>query len=286
MDGTLGGGGYAEAFLEASAPEGEVLGLDWDEQAIKRCAERLGRFGERVLLERASYAELPEVLERLGWGQVDGVALDLGVSSYHLDDPERGFSFLRDGPLDMRMDRERPVTAADLVNELPERDLADLIYKFGEERWSRRIARAIVNHRKCALFSTTGELAELIASVVPKSPDSRRLNPATRTFQALRVAVNGELEALRAFLDGALSCLKPGGRLCIVSFHSLEDRMVKTTFREWTRSCRCPKNAPICSCGGVPFALSLTKKAIRPTPEELALNPRSGSAKLRAVQKI
>jgi 16S rRNA (cytosine1402-N4)-methyltransferase len=285
VDGTVGGGGYAEAILEASAPAGTLLALDWDADAIARVEMRLKRFGERVLLERASFSDLSEVLQRLHWGPVDGIVLDLGVSSYHLDDPERGFSFMREGPLDMRMDRSGSKTAADLLSSLSEQELADLIFELGEERWARRIARAIVTHRKTSRFATTRELADLISATVPKTPDSRRIHPATRTFQALRLAVNRELDALQGFLTSALDLLGAGGRLCVVAFHSLEDRMVKEKFRYWSRACRCPKDLLKCECEGRPLARLLTKKAVRPGPEEEERNPRSRSARLRAVEK-
>jgi len=286
VDGTLGGGGYAEAILRASAPDGLLIGVDWDADAIERAGERLSAFKDRLILKRASFAELPQVLGELEMIPVDGVVADLGVSSFHLDQPERGFSFARQGPLDMRMDRGLDLTAADLVNSLAEKDLADIIFKLGEERWSRRIARAIVTRRKEKAFSETVELAELIRGVVPKTKDSARIHPATRTFQALRLAVNGELEALEAFLSRALDVLRPGGRLCVVSFHSLEDRLVKVKFRDWARSCRCPKDVLVCRCEGQPLVRLLTKKAMQPGEQELEANPRARSARLRAVEKL
>jgi 16S rRNA (cytosine1402-N4)-methyltransferase len=285
VDGTVGGGGYAEAILEASAPDGMLLGLDLDAEAIARVLERLRSFESRLLLERANFADLPRVLEKKGWQRVDGIVIDLGVSSFQLDDPNRGFSFTHDGVLDMRMDSNLSLTAADLVNSLPEEDLANLIFRFGEERWSRRIARAIVSQRKLKPFERTLELAELIRQTVPKTRDSRRIDPATRTFQALRIAVNKELESLEGFLDHALDILEPGGRLCIVAFHSLEDRVVKQRFRHWARSCRCPKNVIFCQCEGRPLVRLLSTKALRPEAEEIAKNPRARSARLRAVEK-
>lgn len=285
VDGTVGGGGYAEAILHATAPDGRLLALDWDAEAILRVRRRLLAYGDRLILERASFAALPEVIEKLGLGPVDGVVVDLGVSSFHLDDPSRGFSFQQDGPLDMRMDRGLPRTAADLVNELPEVELADLIFHLGEERLSRRIARAIVAHRREHHFESTGELARLIEKIVPRSSDTRRIHPATRTFQALRLAVNGELEALKGFLSGVLNVLKPGGRLCVVSFHSLEDRMVKEQFKDWARACRCPRTVPACRCEGRPLGKILTKKVLRPGEEELERNPRARSARLRGIEK-
>jgi 16S rRNA (cytosine1402-N4)-methyltransferase len=285
VDGTLGGGGYAEAILRASAPDGVVLGLDWDAEALARVREKLQGYGERLHLAKSSYADLTGVLEAESWERVDGIVLDLGVSSFQLDDSERGFSFMHDGPLDMRMNLDLPRTAADLVNDLPEKELSRLIAQLGEERWARRIAGAIAEHRKTVPFSRTRQLSQLIREVVPMTKDARRIHPATRTFQALRLAVNQELEALDRFLSIALNVLEPEGRLVIVAFHSLEDRIVKRKFREWSKSCRCPHNVVICQCEGRPMARLLTRKAMRPDLEETEINPRSRSARLRAVEK-
>ncbi|NSW86833.1 MAG: 16S rRNA (cytosine(1402)-N(4))-methyltransferase RsmH [Syntrophobacteraceae bacterium] len=285
VDGTVGGGGYAEAILEASAPGGRLIALDWDAEAVDRVKHRLSSYRDRVIVERGSFAELPVVLARHETGPVDGIVLDLGVSSFQLSDPCRGFSFVHDGPLDMRMDQSLPRTAADLVNTLPENDLADLIFRLGEEKWSRRIARAVVSRRIERPFRRTAELADLISYTVPRTRDSRRIHPATRTFQALRIAVNRELETLEVFLTDVLDALKPGGRLCIVAFHSLEDRIIKHRFRDWAKSCRCPANAPVCKCQGRPLVKLLTRKAVRPGEEEVGANPRARSARLRAVEK-
>ncbi len=285
VDGTLGGGGYTERILKCSAPDGRVLGMDWDASAIERAASRLAAYGERVCLVHASYADLPRVLGEIGWKKVDGMVLDLGVSSVQLDEPDRGFSLMRDGPLDMRMDRSACRTAADLVNHWAEKDLADVIYGLGEERWARRIARAIVAHRALTPFRTTMELAELIKRVVPHSADSRRIHPATRTFQALRLAVNLELESLEKFLSFALDLLEENGRLSIVSFHSLEDRLVKRAFKAWAARCQCPPQELRCTCSRQQRARLLTRKVVTPTEQEIELNPRARSAKLRAVQK-
>jgi 16S rRNA (cytosine1402-N4)-methyltransferase len=288
VDGTVGGGGYAESILRSREPNGILVALDWDADAIERVRERLASYRPRVFLERASFADLASVLKKLGFGleAVDGVVIDLGVSSFQLEDPERGFSFLHNGPLDMRMDQSLPQTAADLVNSLAEGKLADLIFTLGEEKWSRRISRAIVDRRKKRPFAETLELADLISRVVPKTKDSRRIHPATRTFQALRLAVNRELETLHLFLSQVLNVLKPNGRLCIVAFHSLEDRIVKERFREWSRSCRCPRDLLVCKCEGQPLVKLLTKKPVRPLAAELEMNPRARSARVRAVEKI
>ena len=286
VDGTLGGGGYAEAILELSSPDGQLLGLDWDEEALIHSANRLRRFEGRFWLHRAAFSEIPEVLREIGWSEVDGIVLDLGVSSLQLDNPDRGFSFLHDGPLDMRMDRRREITAADLVNNLPCDELEKLISQLGEERWAHRIAKAIVERRKIKPFTRTRELAELIDRVVPRSPHGRRLHPATRTFMALRIKVNQELETLDLFLKRVLAVLRPGGRLCIVSFHSLEDRLVKETFRRWAKGCRCSPLVPHCECEGRPLVRVLTKKVVRPTLEEVKVNRRARSARLRAMEKV
>jgi 16S rRNA (cytosine1402-N4)-methyltransferase len=286
VDGTIGGGGYARSILEKSATDGIVLGLDWDREAIDRVRERLGGYGERLILENADFADIRRVLGKHGIRDVDGIAVDLGVSSFQIEDPQRGFSFTKEGPLDMRMNRDLPQTAADLVNTLPEKDLADLIYRYGEEKLSRRIAREIVAARKKSRIADTRELAELIRKTVPATRDSFRIHPATRTFQALRIAVNRELNSLEHFLPEALDVLKPGGRLCVVAFHSLEDRIAKNAFKNWARSCRCPRERVACACEGRPLVRLLTKKALRPSPYEVECNPRARSARLRAVEKL
>lgn len=286
VDCTLGGGGFTRAILEKSAPGGVVLGMDWDEEAINRVRGRLGDHGDRIILEKANFADIRQALRKNGLTHADGIVADLGVSSYQIDDPGRGFSFMQDGPLDMRMNRDAAITAADLVETLSEKDLADLIYRYGEERRSRRIARMIVTERKKHRISGTRELAELVRRAVPPSRDAMRIHPATRTFQALRIAVNGELDSLERFLPEALDVLGPGGRLCVIAFHSLEDRIVKETFRNWARSCRCPRERAACECEGVPLVRALTRRALRPSPDEVESNPRSRGARLRAVEKL
>lgn len=286
VDATVGGGGYARAILERSAPEGVVLGMDWDAEAIERVRERLAGYGGRLILEKADFADIRRVLHEHGFEHADGVVADLGVSSFQIEDPERGFSFTREGPLDMRMNRDLTYTAADLVNSLPEKDLADLIFRYGEERRSRKIARDIVARRGKQRFTTTTELAELVRRAVPPTRDALRIHPATRTFQALRIAVNGELESIERFLPEALAVLRPGGRLCVVAFHSLEDRIIKETIRNWARPCRCPPERAACECEGVPLVRLLARKALRPSPDEASRNPRSRSARLRIVEKL
>jgi 16S rRNA (cytosine1402-N4)-methyltransferase len=286
VDGTVGGGGYAEAILQASAPDGLLLALDCDAEAISRVRARLSPYQNRLFLAEANFADLPRILGEYGLGSVDGIAVDLGVSSFQLSDAGRGFSFMLEGPLDMRMDRHRPQTAADLVNRLPERDLTRLIQHLGEERWASRIVRAIISRRRIRPFATTLDLAREIEKVVPRTKDSVRLHPATRTFQALRLAVNHELDSLERFLAQVLGLLKPGGRLCTVAFHSLEDRIIKCAFREWAKACTCPKTLPRCQCGGQPRVRLITRKPLRPDEREVEANPSSRSARLRAVEKL
>ncbi len=286
IDGTLGGGGYARKIVDSIKPGGVFLGVDWDAEAVARVGEELKESSVRILLKKASFAQLASVVEELRLGPADGMVLDLGVSSIQLEDPQRGFSFLREGPLDMRMDADLPRSAADLVNSLREAELARLIFQLGEERWAKRIARAIVSQRKAHPFTTTLELAELIKGVTPRVDKSWRIHPATRTFQALRIAVNGELEALKHFLDHALDLLATGGRLCVVSFHSLEDRMVKEKMRHWGKACRCPVRLLKCECEGRPLVKMLTRKAVKPTESEVHHNPRARSARLRVVMKL
>jgi 16S rRNA (cytosine1402-N4)-methyltransferase len=287
VDGTVGGGGYVRAILEKSAPDGVVLGLDWDEEAIGRVHEKLsGEYGQRLKLEKSDFADIRQALLKQGMEYADGIVVDLGLSSFQLEDPARGFSFMHEGPLDMRMNRDLPYNAADLVNSLPEKDLADLIFQFGEERLSRRIARAIVAQRKLNRITDTKEFAELVRKAVPRSRDSFRIHPATRTFQALRIAVNHELESIERFLPEALDILRPGGKLCVIAFHSLEDRIVKTTFKSWAKSCRCPRERAACECEGRPLVRLLAKKALRPSDDEVERNPRARSARLRAVEKV
>jgi 16S rRNA (cytosine1402-N4)-methyltransferase len=281
-DVTVGLGGHAQAILAACAPDGMLVGLDRDADALAIAAERLP--AERVRLHHADARSLPEVLSREGWPSVDGVVFDLGVSSLQLDTPERGFSFQREGPLDMRMDRRSSLTAAHIVNQWAEPDLADLIRRYGEERWAGRIAASIVRARSRGPVAHTRELADLIVAAIPARYRDVHPHPATRTFQALRIAVNRELDDLEPALEAARSCVAAGGRLAVISFHSLEDRIVKDLFRRWERPCVCPPDLPICRCGRRPVARVLTRRPITPTPEEAQANPRSRSAKLRTVE--
>ena len=282
VDGTLGAGGHAAGLLEASAPDGCLLGLDVDPAAIELVRKRLEPFAERAFLRQASYTTLPEQLQDLGWRQVDGILLDFGVSSMQLDTAERGFSFQADAPLDMRFDPGQELSAADLVNELPEAELAELIYRYGEERQSRQIARAIVRSRP---LETTWQLAGVVAQAAGRQRSGQRIHPATRTFQALRIQVNRELEAVETVLPLAAAALAPGGRLAVIAFHSLEDRLVKEFIRRESRDCLCPPRQPVCTCGHRASLVDVTHRPLQATAEEIARNPRSRSARLRVAEK-
>jgi 16S rRNA (cytosine1402-N4)-methyltransferase len=280
IDGTLGAGGHSSSILEKSAPSGEVLGFDLDPQALALAHERLAPYGERAHIVEASYTTMRVEAEKLGWNEVDGILLDFGVSSMQLDTPERGFSFLHDGPLDMRFSPQATQTAADLVNTLPEAELADIIFRYGEERLSRKIARVIVNNRP---IQTTGELADLILKRIGKK---ERIHPATRTFQALRIAVNNELESVETVIPLAVSLLKPGGHLAIIAFHSLEDRLVKEYFRRESTDCLCPPRQPVCTCGHKAIIKEINRKPIIADEIENQANSRARSAKLRIAEKL
>ena len=280
VDATVGAGGHAWGILNASTPGGRLIGLDLDPVALALAEDRLYEFSGRYTLLHTSYTTLLEAMATLGWESVDGIVIDLGVSSMQIDSPERGFSFLRDGPLDMRFDSTRGSSAADLVNSLAESDLADILYTYGEERLSRKIARAIVANRP---FTTTLELADLIKKSVGKS--SGKIHPATRSFQALRIAVNGELQSLEDFLPQAVKALKPGGRLAVISFHSLEDRIVKQFFRKESTDCICPPDQPVCTCGHKASIIEVTRHPIIADDEEIENNPRARSARLRVAEK-
>lgn len=273
LDCTVGYGGHAEMLLKNSDPGTKLVGLDQDSQAVAFSQERLVGFGERVVLRKGNYRDLKRHLADIGVSKVDGVLFDFGASSPQLDDPARGFSFQQDGPLDMRMDQTTGMTAASLVNSGPEHELADLIFQYGEERYSRRIARAIVRERARRPIETTGALASVIAGAVPAAYRHGRIHCATRTFQALRIAVNRELEGLEPALRDAVDVLALGGRICAISFHSLEDRIVKHTFRSLSQG------------AGAPLSL-LTKKPILPAEEECRVNPRARSAKLRVAERL
>lgn len=285
VDATAGGGGHSEAILERTPGVELLVGIDRDAEAVARTRARLERFGRRARVAQARFDRLGDVLERLNMEKVDAVVMDLGVSSYHLDDPERGFSFRLAGPLDMRMDRRQKLTAAEIVNGADERELAAMFRMYGQERQARAIARAIARERRKAPIKDTLRLAEIVERAVPAS-GPRRIHPATRVFQALRIAVNNELETLEKGILEGVERLNPGGRIIVISFHSLEDRIVKRTFTGLTRRCVCPKDLPKCVCGRPGKLKLLTKKPLRPGEEEMAENPRARSAKLRAAERL
>ena len=280
MDGTLGAGGHAVGLLAASEPGGKLLGLDIDPVALDLARQKLAPFGERACLIKASYSSLREQMATLGWDTVDGILLDLGASSMQFDTPERGFSFLADGPLDMRFDPTNPLTAAEIINSWPEEELADVLFKYGEERAARRIARAILQARP---VSRTRQLGNVIEKAIGRHGSH---HPATLTFQALRIVVNGELESLEKALPMAVQALAPGGRLAVISFHSLEDRLVKEFFRKESKDCICPPQQPVCTCGHKASIKEINRRPITPTEEEIKHNSRARSAKLRIAEKI
>jgi 16S rRNA (cytosine1402-N4)-methyltransferase len=286
VDGTLGGAGHAGLILTASAPDGILVGFDRDAEAIAAAGARLAQFGDRAKLVQRNFASIAQTLPELGIEAIDGFVLDLGVSSHQLDRDERGFSFQQDAPLDMRMDRGAGETAADLVNTLPEAELFRIIAQYGEERWAKRIASFIVKAREERPIETTFDLVDIVKGAIPKAKWEERLHPATRTFQALRIAVNEELKSLELGLAALLKLLKKGGRGAVISFHSLEDRIVKDAFRAAATGCTCPKELPICVCGRVPQCKVVTGKPLRAGEDEVSANPRARSAKLRVVEKI
>ena len=284
IDATLGLGGHTELILRAS-PQSRVIGIDRDAEAIALAEERLREFGERFEAVKSDYRQIKTVIGERNLQSVAGVLADLGVSSFQFDEPERGFSFKSDSPLDMRMDRSQDVTAADLVNSMGERELADLIFEFGEERSSRRIARLIVAERAKAAIRTTAQLASLVVKAV-NQPGHWRIHPATKTFQALRIAVNRELDDLGQFVADAIDLLAVDGRLVVITFHSLEDRIIKQALKFQSGHCVCPQSQPVCQCGAIKRVEVLTRKAVQPSEAEIAANPRARSAKLRACQKL
>jgi 16S rRNA (cytosine1402-N4)-methyltransferase len=281
IDGTVGAGGHAWGVLDASQPDGQLLGLDVDPQALVLSRQRLSVFDTRATLVQASYTAMDKVMSQIGWKAVQGIILDLGVSSMQLDTPERGFSFKVDGPLDMRFNPDQPVCAASLVNNLPESELARLIWEYGEEPQSRKIARAIVQARPIV---TTRQLADVVARAA--GSHHGKIHPATRTFQSLRIAVNDELQSIRSALPTAVAALAPGGRLAVIAFHSLEDRQVKQFFQRESRNCICPSDQPVCSCNHRASLILTTRHAVKASAEEIVYNARSRSARLRVAEKI
>jgi len=288
IDATLGAGGHTERILEAASPEGRVLGVDADPAAIDRVEVRLrARFGERLVLRQGNFRDLATIAPEAGFGAVDGALFDLGLSSYQLADRDRGFGFRAGGPLDMRFDTTRGVPASELLASLDAAELTALFRRYGEEPKAGRIARAIVEARKTAPIVTAEELATLVERVAPPDPRKpRRIHPATRVFQALRIAVNEELDALQAGLTAALDLLRPGGRLVVLSYHSLEDRIVKRFIQAERRGCICPPQLPVCVCGRNPRLRLVTNPSLTPSAAEIAANPRARSARLRAAERL
>jgi 16S rRNA (cytosine1402-N4)-methyltransferase len=288
IDATLGGGGHTERILEATDPDGRLLGLDADGAAIARVDGRLRpRFGDRLVLRQANFREIATIAREAGFDQVDGALFDLGLSSFQLADTDRGFGIRAGGPLDMRFDTSRGVPASELLASLDTKELTALFGRYGEEPKSGRIARAIVEARSTAPIATAEELAALVERVLPPNPrQPRRTHPATRVFQALRIAVNEELDALEAGLAAALDLLRPGGRLVVLSYHSLEDRIVKRFFAAERRGCVCPPELPVCVCGRNPRLRLVTRPSLTPTAAEIEANPRARSARLRAAERL
>lgn len=285
VDGTLGLGGHSEAILR-HIDGGRLIGIDRDENAIAYAAERLKPFGDRATLVRGNFADIGDILDRLGIERVDGMLFDLGVSSPQLDDARRGFSYAKDAPLDMRMDESAPLTAFDVVNTWSEAELRDILWRYGEERYSGRIAAAIVSQRERQKIETTAQLADIIRAAMPAAALREKQHPAKRSFQAIRIAVNDELGSLEQMLQQAENRLAPGGRLLVISFHSLEDRRVKEAIRAREDGCTCPPEFPVCVCGFVPTLRSVTRKPVMPTEEEIRENPRARSARLRIAERI
>jgi len=282
LDCTLGGGGHAEALLEKGGATARLIGMDRDKAALERCSERLKPFWGRVDLINDRFENLAGVLSGT---RVDGILMDLGVSSFMFDDPSRGFSLVKDGPLDMRMDRSQSLTAEKIVNTYSERELSRIFRGYGEERYANRIARRIALERAKKPITRTLELAQIVMDAVPHSK-RMRIHPATRVFMALRIEVNGELERLESAVRSAVEHLNPGGRLAVIAFHSLEDRIIKRTFASMAKGCVCPPHVPVCVCGKKPVVKLVTRKAIKPGSAEMSRNPRSRSARLRCAERI
>lgn len=286
VDGTLGGGGHAYQVASRLSEKGRLIGIDQDADAIAAAGERLKEFGDKITIIRSNYANMKEELHRIGVEKVDGIVLDLGVSSFQLDTPERGFTYRdENAPLDMRMDDRQSLTAKDIVNGYSEMDLYRIIRDYGEDKFAKNIAKHIVAARKQKPIETTGELNEIIKAAIPAKMRAEGGHPSKRTFQAIRIECNHELEVLKDSLNELIDLLNPGGRLCIITFHSLEDRIVKTAFRQAANPCTCPPNFPVCVCGKVSRGTVITGKPILPGEEEMELNSRAKSAKLRIFEK-
>lgn len=287
VDGTLGGGGHAYQVASRLSEKGRLIGIDQDADAIAAAGERLKEFGDKITIIRSNYANMKEELHRIGVEKVDGIVLDLGVSSFQLDTPERGFTYRdENAPLDMRMDDRQSLTAKDIVNGYSEMDLYRIIRNYGEDKFAKNIAKHIVQERAKKPIETTGELTEIIRASIPMKVQVTGGHPAKRTFQAIRIELNKELEVLQNNLDDMIDLLNPGGRICIITFHSLEDRIVKTNFKRNENPCTCPSDFPVCVCGKKSKGKVVTRKPILPSEEELGVNSRSKSAKLRVFERV
>lgn len=285
VDGTLGGAGHSSHILEKLSPNGRLIGIDRDEDALKAAKEKLEKY-ENVTYYHGNHDDIKEILNNLNIEKVDGILLDLGVSSYQLDERNRGFSYLGENILDMRMDKSQEIDAKFVINKYSEENLANIIYEYGEEKFSRQIARNICLKRKEQEITTTKQLVQIIESSIPAKFRNKDSHPAKRTFQAIRIEVNNEIKPLYQTIINSIDCLKPGGRLSVITFHSLEDRAVKNAYIETEGKCICPPGLPYCACGTVKKGKIITKKPILPTPKEMEENPRSKSAKLRIIEKI
>lgn len=286
VDGTLGGAGHSTEIVKYLSGNGLLIGVDQDENAIQAASEKLSFKMDRVKLVRDNFSNIENILEALEISSFDGMLLDLGVSSHQLDEAERGFSYMQDAELDMRMDNRNPLTAKNVVNEYSQKELEDIIKMYGEEKWAKRISKFIVDFRQDSEISTTHELVDIIKKAIPKGARINGPHPAKRTFQAIRIEVNNELNIIKNTIENATKKLNHGGRICIITFHSLEDRIVKNTFKELRNPCTCPIEFPICKCNKKPMVKIITRKPILPTDEEIKVNPRSRSAKLRVIEKI
>ena len=286
VDGTLGLGGQSAAIAARLSPTGRLIGIDRDETALARASQRLADYAPLVTLVHGSFGHLEEILEELGIPAVDGMLFDLGVSSPQLDEAERGFSYRLDAPLDMRMDRTQSLTARDVVNTYDEAELSRILFQYGEEKYARRISAAVVRRRAEKSIETTGELVDIIRTAMPAAALREKQHPAKRSFQAIRIEVNGELREVEQMMASAPDRLRPGGRLCVITFHSLEDRIVKQGISRCEHGCTCPREAPVCTCGFHQTLKNLTGKPILPSPVEQAANPRARSAKLRAAERV
>jgi 16S rRNA (cytosine1402-N4)-methyltransferase len=286
VDGTLGGGGHAYEVCKRLNSKGRFIGIDQDEAAIKAASERLKEFGDKVTIVRSNYSDIRNVLRNLGIDKVDGIVLDLGVSSYQLDTADRGFSYMADAPLDMRMDQRQELTAKFIVNHYSEMELFYIIRDYGEDKFAKNIAKHIVRARAQKEIETTGELTEIIKAAIPMKQRLTGGHPAKKTFQAIRIELNKELEVLKNSLDAMIDSLNDGGRICIITFHSLEDRIVKNIFRKNENPCTCPSDFPICVCGNQSKGKVVTRKPMIPSEEEIECNKRSKSSKLRVFERV